>query len=158
MNDFATSHFVTRLIIISYFIAVALNIIPGAEVRRLAEPFMPAPYASYTMSAVVLTLCGMVLLGIWCRAAALVLALVVFWTSYISLYSGGELDAFWRDLALIGALLLASNVAARKDEAREDGWNEDEVAEINDVFGKNVREVSQSDGQFREDFDIVNVN
>ncbi len=159
-NDFFTAQFVTRLIIVSYFVAVALNIIPGVEVARLADPFMPELYAHYTMRTFVLTLCGMVLFGVWRRAAALVLALVVFWTSYITLYSGGDLGAFWRDLALIGALLLAANIAAYVDRAKNEDWDEETVVEVEDALGKVVRNnvLDGGDGQFREDFDIVRAN
>lgn len=156
-NDFFSAQFVTRLIIVSYFVAVALNIIPGIEIARLANPFMPDIYAHYTMRTIVLTLSGMVLFGVWRRAAALVLALVVFWTSYITLYSGGELGAFWRDLALIGALLLAANIAAYADRATDESWEDDEHADVEDALGKDVRKdaLEGGDGQFREDFDIV---
>ena len=132
-----TAQMITRLLIISYFVAIALGLITGIDVSLMAKPFLPELLALYLMRLVVLSLCGLVLFGIFRRPAALVLALVVFWTSYLSLYAGGEIGAFWRDLALIGGLLLTANIANYADNALAEDWDDelDDSAPTNATAG-----------------------
>lgn len=166
--NFVSAQFVTRLLIVSYFVALALNLIEGAEIARFAEPLMPGMMAHYTMRFVVLTLSAMVLFDFWQRPAALVLAIIVFWSSYITLYSGGEISSFWRDLALIGALLLTANIASYDESARDDEWDEQasnpsDGAEADNALGDPIEGDASSEAGvahvlFREDFDIVRAN
>ncbi|CAN0577593.1 unnamed protein product, partial [Ectocarpus sp. 12 AP-2014] len=100
---------VTRLLVVSFFIALSLGLIEGADIKLLATPFFPETIALYSMRTLVMALSIMILAGLWRRPAALVLALIVFWPAYISLYNGGDVSAFWRDLALIGGLIMASS-------------------------------------------------
>lgn len=111
---------VTRLLVISYFLALSLGLVHGSDVRLLATPFMPENVAHYLMRAVVLLLGAMVLFGVQRKAAALILSLVIFWPSYMTLYGGGDVSAFWRDLALIGALVMsATQRSAPEQEVNE---------------------------------------
>ena len=51
----------------------------------------------------------LVMIGVWLRGSALLLGTVTFWASYLKMIELGmehELGAFWRDLALIAALML----------------------------------------------------
>ena len=158
ISEAISAQFVTRLLIISYFVAVALGLIVGIDVARLAEPFLPELMARYLMRAVVLTLCGMVLFDVLRRPAALVLALIVFWASYITLYSGGEIGPFWRDLALIGGLLLTANITDYADRALAEDWDDADEAGVGAYGTENQQsdmDLEGDGGQFREDFDIV---
>ena len=103
-----SGHSVVRLLIVSYFVALALGVIQGTDLAALAKPFLPHWFAAVTTSGVVLALCGMILFGWHRRAAALILALMMFWASYMAMMRAPdqELGAFWRDLALIGALVM----------------------------------------------------
>ena len=106
--EFSTTS-VTRLLVVSYFFAMGIGTIDGVDVRVLAEPFVSQNTAEYITGGTVIVLSSMVLLGFFRRAAALLLALVVFWASYLTMVvqSGPEqIATFWRDIALIGALLL----------------------------------------------------
>lgn len=156
LSDTMSAQFITRLLIVSYFVALALGLIAGVDTTRLATPIMAPEIAHHAMRAIVLTLCGMVLFDLWRRPAALLLSLVVFWASYISLYSGGDIGAFWRDLALIGALLLTADVAGYADAALS--WNTPAVKEDKPPAPE-ARIPStpgpEHDSPFREDFDIV---
>lgn len=112
---------VTRLLVVSYFIGIALGLIRGVDVAVLLLPVTGETIASLMSSILLLGLSTLILLDIYRRPAALVLALVVFWASYLTLVhqSGPEpVGAFWRDLALIGALLLTygQSIAARGAE------------------------------------------
>lgn len=105
-----------RILISSYFIAVALGLINGTDGSVLAAYFLPEAYASFAGSAIVFALAYMVLVGIWLRPAALLLALVLFWSSYIVNFGPeGPLKVgdFWRDLALVGALMMTYNGSPR---------------------------------------------
>ena len=108
-TKFQSGNSVVRLLIVSYFMALAIGLIPGTDVTVLAEPFMPWLSARILTGTIVFTLACLILVGIQRRAAALLLAIVLFWASYIVMLSaeGAHIVAgFWRDLALIGALIL----------------------------------------------------
>lgn len=95
-----------RIVIASYFLAVSLGLIPGTVAWPLTAPFLPEPYADLAGKAVIFTTAYLVLVGAWLRVSALLLATVLFWSSYIQNIGSNNLEGFWRDLALIGALIL----------------------------------------------------
>ena len=101
---------ITRILILSYFVALALGLIRGADMTRLLTPFLPMDWAVNVMRFYVLTLTGMVLFGVFRRPAALVLAISLFWASYMTMFAAGDITGFWRDLALIGGLLVSAGV------------------------------------------------
>ncbi len=105
----ASAQNLSRILVASYFIAVALNLIDGTMGHALAQWVVPADYVALTASAVIFTLAFLVMIAVWLRPAALLLAIVVFWSGFMALLgpdAARSLDAFWRDLALIGALFL----------------------------------------------------
>lgn len=110
---------VTRLLVVSFFIALSLGLIEGADIKLLATPFLPEESALLSMRALMLILCVLILTGFWRKPAALILAMMVFWPSYIALYAGGDVSAFWRDLALIGGLIMASSETNKANKPRE---------------------------------------
>ena len=98
-----------RLLISSYFMAMATGVVPYANGRAFMELVFPAPYASFAFTGFVFTAAYLILLGKHVRIAALLLSVFVFWASYIANFSFGkalDLQAFWGDLALIGAWML----------------------------------------------------
>lgn len=95
-----------RVVIASYFLAVALGLIPGTGALPLTEPFLAEPYADAASTGIVFASAYLVLIGVWLRLSALLLATVLFWSSYIENIGAGNVEGFWRDLALIGALIL----------------------------------------------------
>jgi len=104
-----TGHSAIRLLIVSYFMALALGLIKGTDLAVLATPFMPETLAKIASGLSVLGLSVMILFGFHRRLAALLLAIILFWCSYLASVSPAGLEdigSFWRDLALIGALLL----------------------------------------------------
>lgn len=107
---------VTRLLVVSYFVALGFGLVDGAEVAVLFLPFLPASASSILASALVIGLAALVLIGVKRRAAALLLAIVVFWSSYLTMvvqYTQNDIAVFWRDLALIGCLLLTHGTSQR---------------------------------------------
>lgn len=100
---------VLRVLIASYFLAVALRLMPGTALSSLFAGILPAPYAAATTAGLVFIFSFMIMLDMATRLAALFLALMTFFASYLAMLQLGvadELGAFWRDLALIAALLL----------------------------------------------------
>ena len=107
--NFSSGLSIVRLLIVSYFMALAIGLIPGTDFTVLAAPFMPWGVARVLTGAIVFGLSCLVLIGLQRRAAALLLAITLFWASYVTLLSAETLQylgGFWRDLALIGALIL----------------------------------------------------
>ena len=149
-----SAQMVTRVLIVSYFVAIALGLISGIEISLMAESVLPPFAAMYLMRFIVLVLSGMVLFGIYRRPAALVLALIVFFTSYLTLFTnGGEIGAFWRDLALIGGLLLTANVTTYADRALSHG--DEDAFEDEEETAANGLDPSIIEPNFREDFDVA---
>lgn len=107
-----------RIVIASYFLAVALGLIPGTVAWPLTATFLPEPWADVAGKAVIFTTAYLVLVGAWLRVSALLLATVLFWSSYIENAGSGNLEAFWRDLALIGALILTYTQTLPRAAAR----------------------------------------
>lgn len=99
----------TRILIASYFLAVSLGLINGTDSSVLIVWLLPGTISVFGGNAVVFVLGYLVLTGIWLRPAALLLAIILFWSSYLTSFgtgNDGSLDEFWRDLALIGGLIL----------------------------------------------------
>jgi len=126
-----STHSVARLLIVSYLVALSLNLIDGAKLSYLFAPFLDDAPARLIAQVLVISLSGMVLLGVGRRVAALLLSLVLFWASYLTMYMGNDLGAFWRDLALIGGLLLTvdlkgpATVDSSADLPREETGDDD---------------------------------
>jgi uncharacterized membrane protein YphA (DoxX/SURF4 family) len=95
-----------RIVIASYFLAVSLGLIPGTVAWPLTAPFLPEPYALITGKMVIFLTAYLVLVGAWLRFSALLLATILFWSSFLGNTGYEALEGFWRDLALIGALIL----------------------------------------------------
>lgn len=104
-----TTQSIVRVLISSYFIALSVGIFPGTDVSVLLDGFLAGWLSTFLTHLAVFTLAVMILLGVQRRAAALLLGIMVFWASYMalmSLQSAELLGSFWRDLALVGALIL----------------------------------------------------
>lgn len=98
-----------RLLIVSYFIASGLGIVEGTDFSILLSSISPGLWADTAAKAIVISLSLLILTKRLCRPAALLMALLVFWSSYVAMMEqpgGSHLSSFWRDLALIGALML----------------------------------------------------
>lgn len=98
----------TRLLVVAYLAAVALGLVAGADFAGLFADLLPPAPAALAAAALVLALCGLVLLPPSRRAAGAALAFLLFCASYLTLFIHGEIAAFWRDLAVLCALLGAS--------------------------------------------------
>ncbi len=105
----SATHTTLRVMIASYFLAVALKLIPGTDLALLFAPLLPSPYAGAAAAGLVFVFSFMIMLGMATRVAALMIGLMTFYSSFLTTMSAsesGSIGAFWNDLALIAALLL----------------------------------------------------
>ena len=156
IRDWISPRGIMRLLVLSYFIALSLGWIGGSGVMQFMLPLLPPDIALRVMQGLILGLSLLILIGIGRRHAALVLALVVFFSSYTALYAGGDISAFWRDLALIGALLMTADFKGPKDqEGLEEPFVTDSAPERTPPQLHDAPIVPLTDQAFREDFDIA---
>lgn len=106
----ALGHAAARVLIASYFVARAIGLIidPGSMGQFLAVSDVP-DYLLWPNAGFELIAALAIMLGFQTRMAAALLALYVFWSSFILNYVPGDpisIGAFWRDLAMIGGLLM----------------------------------------------------
>jgi hypothetical protein len=104
-----SGHVLIRLLIASYYIGAASGAIPYEAGRAFAALLLPAPLAGLFFTGFLFTTAYLVLIGRQMRGAALLLALFIFWAGWFASYGPDafrSFDAFWRDLAMIGGILL----------------------------------------------------
>lgn len=105
----ATGLNMIRIVIASYFMAVSIGLIHGTQATILFEALTGPGVAHFLARCLSFTLSFLLICGLAVRASALTLGLVLFWSSFITMNpeaSVTALDDFWRDLALVAALLL----------------------------------------------------
>jgi hypothetical protein len=139
-----------RMLIASYFMATAIGSIPGADTGALLSPLMAEPLSRVVAGSIVFTLATMILIGKQTRMAALILGLLTFYASYLQMVQIGidhVLGAFWRDMALVAALMLTyggpakapapqrttftiRRIARRAERARQMGAPHEPIAPI----------------------------
>lgn len=159
IRDWVSPQGIMRLLVLSYFIAASLGWVGDALVIDFMIPLLPADVAVRVMQGLTLALAALILIGFGRKPAALVLALVVFFSSYTALYAGGDISAFWRDLALIGALLMTADFASQNTP--EEAWpDETSQPAAESVTSMPVRPLTRptEDCAYREDFDIARAN
>lgn len=112
-----TGQNLVRILIASYFLAVAIGLIPGTGISALSAQVLPDGPARIVGNGVLFSLSYLVLVGAWLRVSALLLATLVFWSSYVA-HMGVNLEAYWRDMALVGALILTYTRTQPRAERR----------------------------------------
>ncbi|MEM6539360.1 MAG: hypothetical protein AAF668_16735 [Pseudomonadota bacterium] len=150
---------ITRLLVMSYFIALSLGLIGDGRIMTFMMPVLPENLSENAMRAIVLTLSILILIGIARRTAALTLSIVIFFASYSTLYLGGDVSDFWRDLALIGAVLLTTDLYNTKidDDVGRFGQRRKSKPSPATKASKDVT-LKRDDQEFRKDFDIARAN
>lgn len=106
----ALAHALARVLIASYFMSRAAGLIidPASMNQFLAVSDVP-DYLRWPNAGFEFLAAFAIMIGFQTRTAAALLALYVFWSSFILNYTPGNayaIGAFWRDLAMIGGLLL----------------------------------------------------
>lgn len=97
-----------RMLIASYFMASAGLIANEAGVTFLSG-VLPDAAAATVATSIFYGTAFLIMVGRFVREAALVLAIFVFWASFshnLLGMNGDWLAAFWRDMALVGSVLL----------------------------------------------------
>ena len=114
----ATAQNLLRMIIASYFIALALGLISGSTLSPVLAGVMSKPLASLLSSLIIFGLASLVIFGVHLRTATLLLGLITLAGSFATLYAFGvseNLGALWRDLVLVAALVLTYSENAIRD-------------------------------------------
>ncbi len=97
-----------RIVVGSYFAAVALDFSHGFDPAALFAPMMPYPVADLVGSALLLAAAIGFMMGAGLRISALSLAVFVITSSlaqnFVS-FAPGNISEFWRDLAMVCAVL-----------------------------------------------------
>ncbi|NNL73609.1 MAG: hypothetical protein HKP29_09605 [Silicimonas sp.] len=110
---------ITRILVASYFIGLGLGLFRGPSATALFEALGFDTAARLLSGLLVVGLASLVFLDIARRASALLLASVIFLSSYIvlmsSLGSHGVVH-FWRDLAVVGLIFFALRGRAEAPE------------------------------------------
>ena len=156
--DWFSPRGIMRLLVLSYFIALSLGWIGGTPMIEFMFPVLPDVIAAHLMQAIILVLSGLILIGIGRRPAALIMSLIVFFSSYSALYTGGDISPFWRDLALIGALLLTADFNKAEDKEINQAETVDAERIPREAPPSQVIPAEPTDDQpFRDDFDMARV-
>ncbi len=109
---------VVRILIASYFLASATGLVFEPAARTFLDAILPTDAAQVATTVYLFVTAFAVMIGVALRPAALLLAVYIFWSGFTHYQMGGgqaELSAYWRDMALLGAILL---IAATEPGAR----------------------------------------
>lgn len=107
---------VVRLLIGSYFLA-GIGLIDSFAGVDLLSVVIPVELAEMVTAFVLYGTSLAVMLGIFVRPAALILAVFFFWSSYLQYapdFTLANLTGFWQDMALVGAVLLIAEISPER--------------------------------------------
>ncbi len=108
-SNYPSGYHLIRVLIASYFLMVSFGFISGTTALPVAMLVLPVATAELVGNAALFVLGFLVLTGIWLRPAVILLCGAIFSSSLISHFGAvGSAPAgdFWRDLTLVGTLLL----------------------------------------------------
>ncbi|MEQ8291994.1 MAG: hypothetical protein RIA08_07300 [Roseovarius sp.] len=107
-----------RIVIGSYFMAISLGLIEGVDHAALFAPLLDDQTARLAGMAVLFILSVVFMSGVALRITALTLALFILCSSVAQTFLGPEpmpLSSFWRDLALVCAVLMSYSTLRRQE-------------------------------------------
>ncbi len=102
---------IIRILIGSYFLAAGTGLILEPSSRTFFDGVLPADISAVTTTLYLFVTAFMIMVGKAVRPAALMLALYIFWSAFVTFelgISAEGLTSFWRDMALLGAVLLVA--------------------------------------------------
>lgn len=117
----ATGLNMIRIVIASYFFAVSIGLIHGTQATILFEALTGPDIAAFLARCLTVTLSFLMICGLAVRISALTLGVVLFWSSFMTMTPEASLtglDDFWRDLALVAALLLTYQPTGNRAQSR----------------------------------------
>jgi len=103
----------TRILIASYFLANATGLVFDPSSRTFFDGLLPADQAALATTIYLFGTAFLIMVGYAVRFAALLLAVFVFWSGYVQFetaVSASALTDFWRDMAMLGMLLMIAVV------------------------------------------------
>lgn len=99
---------VVRILIASYFLAAATGLIFEPASRTFLDAVLPQSQAQLVTTTYLFITSFAIMVGVLVRPAALLLSVYIFWSGFLhyDLAQPAALAAFWRDMALLGAVLM----------------------------------------------------
>ncbi|MDJ0826623.1 MAG: hypothetical protein QNJ16_14065 [Rhodobacter sp.] len=99
---------IVRILIASYFLAMATGLVFDPASRTFLDPILPHDQAQFVTTVYLYLTAFAIMVGVLVRPAALLLAVYMFWSGFLfyDLNSAAALNDFWRDMALLGAILM----------------------------------------------------
>ncbi|MDJ0630347.1 MAG: hypothetical protein QNJ44_18980 [Rhodobacter sp.] len=99
---------IVRILIASYFLAMATGLVFDPASRTFLDPILPHDQAQFITTVYLYLTAFAIMVGVLVRPAALLLAIYLFWSGFLhyDLSSAAALNDFWRDMALLGAVLM----------------------------------------------------
>jgi uncharacterized membrane protein YphA (DoxX/SURF4 family) len=100
---------VVRILIASYFLATGSGLIIEPTSRMFFDAVLSQQNAALLTTSYLFITAFAIMVGRAVRPAALLLAIYIFWSGFVHYRIGGSpeaLSAYWRDMALLGAVLL----------------------------------------------------
>ena len=107
-----------RIVIGSYFMAIALGLITGIDPATLFIGLMPEQTARFSGVGLLFLISLCFMAGIKLRLAALMLVLFVLFSSFVEnvlRQVTPDISSFWRDLTLACAVMLSYSTLGRRD-------------------------------------------
>jgi len=102
---------VVRILIASYFLATATGLIFEPASRTVFDAVLLKHHAQLVSTSYLFITAFAIMVGFVVRPAALLLAVYIFWSGFLHFDQMGTPEAlagFWRDMALLGAILLVA--------------------------------------------------
>ena len=161
-----------RIVLSSYFIGTSLGLITGTNITVLAHLVMPSNLAEFIANTGVFILAYLVLMGVWLRPAALLLAGYVLASSGFATFvadGSATMSEFWRDVALMAGLMMTYlNNNARKARSEAVIRRDPQVRTVNqgeqidlprrvEPLRKAKTETAETKTALREDADVINI-
>ncbi|MEJ6388436.1 DoxX family protein [Gymnodinialimonas ulvae] len=103
------AHVALRVVIASYFLAVALKLIPGVDYAALFSSFLSGSGADGVAAGLVFLLTVSIMIGLATRLCAMVLSLMTIYAGALAVIAAFDISViarFWSDLALVAGLML----------------------------------------------------
>ena len=107
----STTQSTVRILIASYFLAIATGLVSDPVSHNFLPHVMDAETATLLTTLYLFPTAFLVMVGYAVRPAALLLAVYLFWASFVHFYhapAAGALAVFWQNVALLAGLTLVA--------------------------------------------------
>lgn len=107
-----------RIVIGSYFMAIALGLIEGTEPKAMFIPYLDTETSDLIGTMLLFAITTAFMAGLFLRQSSLMLAIFIFGSSLAEnflTYEHASISNFWRDLTMVCAVLLSYSSLRRRE-------------------------------------------